>query len=137
MNIFMYADGHIVTDAGNPIERLNLDGLVLFVADPKPGDCLMYNGDMWVNTAPVLYASEGEGAGDTVVLDATYADIAAAVAANKAVYIKSVDASDVTALVPLGTFGGDDDTGYTVTAGEATYTADTATDALVKAAADG
>ena len=57
--------------------------------------------------------------------------IAAAVAANRAVVISS-ESEGTTTLVPLATFGGDDDTGYTVTAGAATYTSDTAGGILTK-----
>ena len=90
---------------------------------------------MWTNAAPrpVLYVNEAAGEGDTVVLTASYESIAAAVEANRQVIIAS-ESEGTTTLTALATFGGNDDTGYTVTAGDATYTSDTAGGVLTKQA---
>ena len=127
MTILFFEDGRLVIDAEGPLENVSLKGLIGCIAGAKAGDAIVYNGTMWVNDAPkpVLYVAEVAGEGDAIVLTASYAGIAAAVAANRAVIISS-ESEGPTTLVPLATFGGDDDTGYTVTAGAATYTSDTA-----------
>ena len=133
MTILFFEDGRLILDAEGPLENVELKKLLGCIADAKAGDAIMYNGTMWVNAAPrpVLYVAEAEGEGDAVVLTASYETIAAAVAANRAVIISS-ESEGTTTLVPLATFGGDDDTGYTVTAGAATYTSDTAGGILTK-----
>ena len=138
MTILFFDDGRLLIDAEEPLENVDLRGLIGCIADAKAGDTLVYNGSMWVNAAPrpVLYVSEAAGEGDAVVLTASYEGIVAAVAANRAVIISS-ESDGTTTLAPLATYGGDDDTGYTVTAGEATYTADTADGVLTKQAAGG
>lgn len=137
MTIMLFNDGRIVTaEAGQPI-NIALDGLLALIVNPQEGDVLTYNGKMWINGAAVLYVHEAEGEDDAVILDKTYADIAGAVGAGRAVYVASVDESENNVLVPLATYGGNDSDGYTVTAGEGTYTADTADGVLTKQAAGG
>lgn len=138
MNILLYKDGRLLIDDGNPMENVNFDGMVMYLLDPVEGDTLVYDGSAWTNgaPAPVLYANEGAGDDDAVVLDKTYAQISTAVTDNRAVYIASVS-EGTTTLVPLASFGGSDETGYTVTAGSDTYTAETADGVLTKQAAAG
>lgn len=132
MTIMMFKNGQWVIDEANPIEQ-PLEGLILMLDGFKAGDTLTFDGTMWTNVspAPVLYVNEAAGESDAVILDKTYADIKGAVEANKAVYIASV-ADGVTTLTPLATFGGNDTSGYSVTAGAAEYTATTATGTLTK-----
>ena len=138
MTILFFEDGRVLIDAQEPLENVDWSGLIGCVSDAQAGDTLVYNGTMWTNAAPrpVLYVAEAAGEDDAVVLTASYESIAAAVAANRQVIIVS-ESSGTTTLVPLATFGGDDDTGYTVTAGVATYTSDTAGGVLTKQAAGG
>ena len=136
MTILFFNDGRLLIDAEEPLENVDLRGLIGCIADAKPGDALMYNGSMWVNGASALYLDEAEGDNDTVILTATYAAIKAAIDAGRAVLIRS-ESSGTYTLAPLATYGGDDDTGYTVTVGEATYTAATADGVLTKQAAGG
>ena len=138
MTILFFEDGRMLIDAEEPLENVSLKGLIGCIADAQAGDTFIYNGTMWVNAAPkpVLYVAEAAGEGDTVVLTASYESIAAAVAANRAVIISSEN-EGTTTLVPLATFGGNDETGYTVTAGEATYTSDTAGGVLTKQVSGG
>lgn len=128
----------MLIDAEEPLENVSLKGLIGCIADAQAGDSMVYNGTMWVNTAPrpVLYVAEVAGEGDAVVLTASYESIAAAVAANRQVIIAS-ESEGTTTLTALATFGGNDDTGYTVTAGAATYTSDTAGGVLTKQAGGG
>ena len=70
------------------------------------------------------------------MLTVTYNQIAAAVAAGLGVIIKT-EAEGTVTLAPLGSYGGDAETGYTVTAGTDTYTAETADGPLVKQAGGG
>lgn len=135
MTILFFEDGRLILDAEGPLENVELKNLLGCIADAKAGDIIAYNGTMWVNAAPnpVLYVAEAAGENDAVILTASYETIAAAVAANRAVIITS-ESEGTTTLVPLATFGGDDDTGYTVTAGAATYTSDTAGGILIKQA---
>ena len=135
MTILFFEDGRVLIDAADPLENVSLKGLIGCIADAQAGDSVVYNGTMWVNAAPrpVLYVAEVAGEGDAVVLTASYASIAAAVAANRAVIITS-ESEGTTTLAALVSFGGNDDTGYTVTAGDATYTSDTADGVLTKQA---
>ena len=136
MTILFYNDGRLLLDDGNPLEGVSLDGLIVCVTDPKPGQCLTNIGGLWMNGASALYVDEASGVDDAVILNATYAGIVAAVDAGEAVIIRS-ESSGTYTLAPLASYGGDDDTGYTVTAGEATYTASAADGALTKQAASG
>lgn len=131
MTILLFDDGRLLIDKANPIEA-NLDGLVMML-DGKAGDVLAFDGNIWQSTAPapVLYVGETETAAHETVLTENYSTIAAAVAANKAVYVKTESGGTV-ALAPLATYGGNDDDGYTVTAGSDTYTSETAEGNLVK-----
>ena len=133
MTILFFEDGRLILDADGPLENVELKNLLGCISDAKAGDAIVYNGTMWVNAAPkpVLYVAEAAGEDDAVVLTVSYETIAAAVAANRAVIISS-ESEGTTTLVPLATFGGDDETGYTVTAGAATYTSDTADGVLTK-----
>ena len=135
MTIMLLRGGRIIMDDGNPIEGIDLSALELILADPKAGDTITYNGTMWVNAAPrpALYVDEAEGAGSTTILTATYAQIKAAVDASRAVCIRT-ESSGTYTLTPLATYGGSDNDGYTVTAGNDTYTSETADGALVKQA---
>ena len=135
MTILFFEDGRLLIDAEEPLENVSLEKLIGCIADAQAGDTLVYNGTMWVNAAPrpVLYVAEAAGEGDTVVLTASYESIAAAVAANRQVIITS-ESSGTTTLAALATFGGNDDDGYTVTAGDATYTSETAGGVLTKQA---
>lgn len=135
MTILFFDDGRMLIDAAEPLENVSLKGLIGCIADAQAGDSMVYNGTMWVNAAPrsVLYVAEVAGDGDAVVLTASYAGIAAAVAANRQVIITS-ESGGTTTLAALVSFGGNDDDGYTVTAGEATYTSDTAGGVLTKQA---
>lgn len=135
MTILFFEDGRLILDAEGPLENVELKNLLGCISDAKAGDAIVYNGTMWVNAAPnpVLYVAEAAGEDDAVILTASYETIAAAVAANRTVIISS-ESEGATILVPLATFGGDDDTGYTVTAGAATYTSDTAGGILTKQA---
>ena len=135
MTILFFDDGRMLIDAAEPLENVSLKGLIGCIADAQAGDSLVYNGTMWVNAAPrpVLYVAEVAGESDAVVLTASYAGIAAAVAANRQVIITGESGGMIT-LAALVTFGGNDDDGYTVTAGEATYTSDTAGGVLTKQA---
>lgn len=138
MTILFFDDGRMLIDAQEPLENVSLKGLIGCIADAQAGDVPVYNGTMWVNAAPrpVLYVAEVAGESDTVVLSASYAGIAAAVAANRSVIITS-ESEGTTTLTPLTSFGGSDETGYTVTAGSDTYTAETADGVLTKQAAAG
>lgn len=138
MTVLVYKDGRLVTDDKGPIEG-SLEGLLMILADAKDGDTITYNGSVWTNIAPkpVLYAEEADGADSTTVLTATYAMIKAAVEAGRGVYVVSIGESEETVLTPLGSYGGDDETGYTVTAGSNTYTATTANGILTKQEGEG
>ena len=138
MTILFFEDGRLILDAEGPLENVELKNLLGCISDAKAGDAIQYNGTMWVNAAPrpVLYVNEAAGEGDAVVLTASYESIAAAVAANRQVIIAS-ESEGTTTLAALATFGGNDDTGYTVTAGAATYTSDTAGGVLTKQAGGG
>ena len=135
MTILFFDDGRMLIDAAEPLENVSLKGLIGCIADAQAGDSMVYNGTMWVNAAPrpVLYVAEVAGEDDAVVLTASYAGIAEAVAANRQVIITS-ESEGTTTLAALVSFGGNDDDGYTVTAGEATYTSDTAGGVLIKQA---
>lgn len=123
MIIMLYKDGHCLVDDANPIE-VSLDGLVLMLDSNNAGEALSYNGTMWTNTASpaVLYVSESSTAGGGVVLDKTYQDISDAILAGKSVIITATS-EGTTTLTPLLSFVGSEQAGYTVTAGENTYTA--------------
>ena len=138
MTILFFEDGRVLIDAQEPLENVDWSGLIGCVSDAQAGDTLVYNGTMWANAAPkpVLYVAEAAGEDDAVVLTASYESIAAAVAANRQVIIAS-ESEGTTTLTALATFGGNDDTGYTVTAGAATYTSDTAGGVLTKQADGG
>lgn len=49
MTVLVYKDGRLLTDEGNPLEGISLEGLLACIADPKPGQVLTYDGTMWVN----------------------------------------------------------------------------------------
>ena len=135
MTVLIFKDGRFVVDEHQPIEG-NLDGLYALIAEPQAGQLLTFNGSVWTSAAPaasVLYAGETTKDSDTV-LTVTYAEIAAAIAAGKSVIVRT-EAEGTATLVPLASYGGNDDDGYTVVAGESTYTAETAGGALVKQAA--
>ena len=138
MTILFFEDGRVLIDAQEPLENVDWSGLIGCVSDAQAGDTLAYNGTMWVNAAPkpVLYVAEAAGEDDAVVLTASYESIAAAVAANRQVIIAS-ESEGTTTLTALATFGGNDETGYTVTAGEATYTSETAGGVLTKQVSGG
>ena len=138
MTILFFEDGRLLIDAEEPLENVELKNLLGCIADAQAGDAILYNGAMWVNAQPkpVLYVAEAAGEDDAVVLTASYESIAAAVAANRQVIIAS-ESEGTTTLAALATFGGNDDTGYTVTAGGATYTSDTAGGVLTKQADGG
>ena len=133
MTILLYNDGRLVIDQTAPLEGVTLDNLAMFAADARPGDVLTFNGTFWQNGAANLITDEVSGEGDAVQLDKTYAQIKAAVDAGQMVIIRS-ESSGTYTLTPLATYGGDDDTGYTVTAGSDTYTSSTVDGALVKEA---
>lgn len=134
MTILLYKDGRCIIDEANPIE-VSLDGLVLMLDSNNAGEALSYNGTMWTNTAApaVLYIEESTTAGGDVVLDKTYQDISDAITAGKSVIITSTSAGTTT-LTPLLSFVGSEQAGYTVTAGENTYTAATIDGTLTKEA---
>lgn len=137
MTVLVFKDGRFVVDESGPIEG-SLDGLYALIAEPQAGQLLTFNGSVWTSAAPaasVLYAGE-TAADDDTVLSVTYNQIAAAVAAGLGVIVKT-EAEGTVTLVPLGSYGGNAETGYTVTAGTDTYTAETADGPLVKQAGGG
>lgn len=72
MTILLYKDGHIVTDDGNPLEGVSLDGLAAFIADPADGDTLVYDATagMWKPGNPLPVAITEPEDGDTLAYDA-------------------------------------------------------------------
>ena len=51
MTVLFYKDGRILTDEGNPLENISLEGLLGIINDPKEGQTLTFNG-MFTNTEP-------------------------------------------------------------------------------------
>ena len=135
MTILLYDTGKLLIDKTQPLENVSLDNLAVFSADPKAGQTLTFNGLFWQNGAANLIVNEIAGEDDAVLLDKTYADIESAVDAGAMVIIRSESDGTYT-LSPLATYGGNDTSGYTVTAGSDTYTAETRTGALTKQAVD-
>ena len=72
MTILLYNDGRIVTDAGNPLEGVSLDGLAAFIADPSDGDTLVYDATagMWKPGNPFPVSITEPEDGDTLAYDA-------------------------------------------------------------------
>lgn len=136
MTILLYNDGRLLIDDGNPMEGVSLEGLIAYITDPISGEVLTNIGGLWTNGASALYVDEIEGESDSVILTSTYAEIDAAIDAGRAVFIRT-ESSGTYTLNPLATYGGDDDTGYTVTAGSDTYKADSADGALTKEVGEG
>lgn len=57
MTILLYKDGRLLTDEGNPLEGISLEGLLACIVDPKPGQVLKHNGGMFVNAEQKLLQS--------------------------------------------------------------------------------
>lgn len=72
MTILLYKDGHLVVDDGNPLEGVNLDGLLACISDPQDGDTLVYNATagMWVPGNPFPVSITEPEDGDTLAYDA-------------------------------------------------------------------
>ena len=71
MIIIMQKNGQIVTDDGNPVEGLTLDGAVVLLADPKDGDSIVYDATagMWKAGNPFPVAITEPADGDTLAYD--------------------------------------------------------------------
>lgn len=57
MTVLFYKDGRLLTDEGNPLEGISLEGLLACIVDPKPGQVLKHNGGMFVNAEQKLLQS--------------------------------------------------------------------------------
>lgn len=51
MTVLLYKDGRILTDEGNPLENISLEGLLALINDPKEGQMLTFKG-MFTNAEP-------------------------------------------------------------------------------------